>query len=111
MAKAIRSTKKAVVKKTAPTKRVKKATAQPLRANPDRVDTATIKRLVAEAERGIPEQKLRRRGRPSIGEEASSAYSVRLPDELVALADERSSIEGVTRGETVRRALIEYLTK
>ena len=30
-------------------------------------------RLVAEAERGIPEQKLRRRGRPSMGEETSSA--------------------------------------
>ena len=58
-----------------------------------------------------PEQKLRRRGRPSIGEGASSAYSVRLPDELVALADERSAMDGVTRGETVRRALIDYLTR
>lgn len=74
-------------------------------------DAATVLRLVADAERGISEQKLRRRGRPSIGEEASSAYSVRLPDELVALVDERSAMDEVTRGETVRRALIEYLTK
>lgn len=104
MPRAIRSTirlqpAKAVVKKATPRKRIKK------------VDAATIDRLVAEAERGIPEQKLRRRGRPSIGEEASSTYSVRLPDELVALVDERSAMDGVTRGETVRRALIEYLTK
>lgn len=112
MAKEIRPTK-AVVKKAAPRKRIKKASAQPVRpnANPDRVNAATIARLVAEAERGIPERRLRRRGRPSIGEEASSAYSVRLPDELVALVDERSAMDEVTRGETVRRALIEYLTK
>ena len=101
---AIRSTirlqpAKAVVKKATPRKRIKK------------VDAATIDRLVAEAERGIPEQKLRRRGRPSIGEEASSTYSVRLPDELVTLVDERSAVDGITRGETVRRALIAYLTK
>lgn len=51
------------------------------------------------------------RGRPPIGDEASSAYSVRLPDELVALVDERSAMDGVPRGETIRRALIEYLTK
>ena len=45
------------------------------------------------------------------GEDAASTYSVRLPDDLVALADERSSMDGVSRGETIRRALIEYLTK
>lgn len=118
MAREIRSTNrtqpaKAVVRKAAPRKRIKSAIAKPVRpnANPDRPDAATIARLVAEAERGISEQKLRRRGRPSIGEEASSAYSVRLPDELVALVDERSAMDEVTRGETVRRALIEYLTK
>lgn len=79
-------------------------------ATDDHVDEATVARLVAEIENGIPEAKLRRRGRPTIGDEASSAYSVRLPDELVALVDERSAIEGVSRGETIRRALIEYLT-
>jgi len=36
--------------------------------------------------------------------------ATRLPDDLVTLADERSEIDGVTRGETIRRALIEYLT-
>ena len=77
----------------------------------DEVDEATIDRLVAEAEEGIPEEKLRRRGRPSIGPEASSTYSVRLPDDLVALVDERSAAEGVSRGETMRRALIDYLTQ
>lgn len=77
---------------------------------PDDVDEATIKRLVIEAEEGIPEEKLRRRGRPSIGQEASSTYSVRLPDDLAALADERSAMDGVSRGETMRRALIQYLT-
>ena len=75
------------------------------------VDAKTMERLVDEAERGIPERTLRGRGRPPIGDEASSAYSVRLPDELVALVDERSAMDGVPRGQTIRRALIEYLTK
>ncbi len=78
---------------------------------PETVDEGTIARLVAEAEEGIPAKKLRRRGRPAIGEDASSTYSVRLPDDLVTLTDERSAIDGVSRGETIRRALIEYLTK
>ncbi|ANW67325.1 hypothetical protein BCA37_00135 [Mycobacterium sp. djl-10] len=68
-------------------------------------------RLAAEAEHGFPPEKLRRRGRPSIAEDASSTYSVRLPNDLVTLTDERSAIDGVSRGETIRRALIEYLTK
>ena len=70
-----------------------------------------IDRIAAEAERGIPEEKLRRRGRPSIGEDASSTYSVRIPDDLVVLVDQRSELDGITRGETIRRALIDYLTK
>jgi hypothetical protein len=78
---------------------------------PESVSEETIARLVAEAEAGIPAEKLRRRGRPAIGNEAASTYSVRLPDDLVSLADERSEIDSVTRGETIRRALIEYLTK
>ncbi|ALL56288.1 hypothetical protein B586_20095 [Mycobacterium haemophilum DSM 44634] len=81
------------------------------RPRPESVDEKTIARLVAEAENGIPAEKLRRRGRPAIGDEAASTYSVRLPDDLVTLADERSEIDSVTRGETIRRALIEYLTK
>lgn len=76
-----------------------------------RVDDATVDRLVAEFESGIPEEKLRRRGRPPIGDEAASTYSVRLPDDLVTLVDTRSELEGVSRGETIRRALVEYLTK
>ena len=78
---------------------------------PDDPDEETIERLAAEAEQGVPSEKLRRRGRPSIGEDASSSYSVRLPVDLVTLTDERSALDGVSRGETIRRALIEYLTK
>jgi len=74
------------------------------------LDSAGVDRLVAEAEAGIPEEKLRRRGRPSIGDEAASTYSVRLPDDLVTLVDARAELEGVSRGETIRRALVEYLT-
>jgi hypothetical protein len=81
------------------------------RPRPESVDEETIARLVAEAEDGIPAEKLRRRGRPAIGDEAASTYSVRLPDDLVTLTDERSEIDHVTRGETIRRALIDYLTK
>lgn len=75
------------------------------------VDEETIARLLAEAEKGIPAEKLRRRGRPAIGDEAARPFSIRLPDDLIALADERSRIDSVSRGETIRRALIEYLTK
>lgn len=89
-------------------RRMKVSDARPL---PESVDEHTIARLVAEAESGIPAEKLRRRGRPAIGNEAASTYSVRLPDDLVTLVDGRSDIDGVTRGETIRRALIEYLTK
>lgn len=105
--------KKAVKKKAAPQKSVRKMQALSPAAGVllDRLDDKTVDRLVAEAERGIPAEKLRRRGRPSIGTDASSTYSVRLPDELVALVDERSAMDGLSRGETVRRALIEYLTK
>ncbi|CAA0124237.1 Uncharacterised protein [Mycolicibacterium vanbaalenii] len=78
---------------------------------PSDLDEETIERLAAEAEDGVPPEKLRRRGRPSIAEDASSTYSVRLPIGLVTLTDERSAIDGVSRGETIRRALIEYLTK
>ncbi|SIG02615.1 hypothetical protein [Mycobacteroides abscessus] len=78
---------------------------------PSDLDEETIERLAAEAEQGVPPEKLRRRGRPSIGEDASSTYSVRLPIDLVTLTDERSAIDGVSRGETIRRALVEYLTK
>jgi hypothetical protein len=100
-------------KKVVPRKTTKKASAGPSRSDAlaAQVDAKTIERLVDEAERGIPQRKLRGRGRPPIGDEASSAYSVRLPDELVALVDERAAIDGVARGETIRRALIEYLTR
>jgi Ribbon-helix-helix protein, copG family len=77
---------------------------------PETVEDDVIARLAAEAEKGIPVEKLRRRGRPLIGNEVSSTYSVRLPDDLVALTDERSELDGVSRGETIRRALIAYLT-
>ena len=75
------------------------------------VSEDTIERSVAEAEDGIPAEKLRRRGRPAIGDEAASTSSVRLPDDLETLADGRFEIDGVTRGETIRRTLIEYLTE
>jgi len=81
------------------------------RRPPSDPDEETIERLAAEAEHGVPPEKLRRRGRPSIAEDASSTYSVRLPIDLVTLTDERSAIDEVSRGETIRRALIEYLTK
>jgi len=105
--------KKAIKKKATPRTGVRRtrSSLQAPKALPDHVDPKTIERLAEEAERGIPVDKLRRRGRPSIGADASSTYSVRLPDELIALADERSAMDGVTRGETVRRALIDYLTK
>jgi hypothetical protein len=110
--------------KKVPVKKVRSSTMRPVSSTPQQlvqvrdqrplaesVDEDTIARLVTEAEDGIPAEKLRRRGRPAIGDEAASTYSVRLPDDLVTLADGRSEIDGVTRGETIRRALIEYLTK
>lgn len=96
------------------TKPIKKARAKKVvhksASQPDGL-ARLINRLAAEVEQGIPEEKLRRRGRPSIGDDASSSYSVRLPDDLIALVDQRSAMDGISRGETIRRALIDYLTK
>lgn len=96
------------------TKPIKKAQAKKVvsksASQPDGL-VRLINRLAAEVEQGIPEEKLRRRGRPSIGDDASSSYSVRLPDDLIALVDQRSAMDGISRGETIRRALIDYLTK
>ncbi|MBJ7401663.1 MAG: hypothetical protein JHC67_15590, partial [Mycolicibacterium sp.] len=91
MTNGIEPTKKArarkVVKKAQPRKRLQKVAVVPSRSSllPNRVDAKTIERLVAEAERGIGAEKLRRSGRPSIGDGASSTYSSRLPDDLVLL--------------------------
>lgn len=116
-----RGAKEAPAKKALSATRIRRpqVNASPARATrqtfrrplPESVDEHTIARLVAEAEAGIPAEKLRRRGRPAIGDQAASTYSVRLPDDLVTLVDVRSGIDRVTRGETIRRALIEYLTK
>lgn len=58
-----------------------------------------------------PDEKLQRRGHPPIGADAVSTYSVRLPDDLVKLADEKAAMEDRTRSELIREALMDYLTR
>jgi len=41
----------------------------------------------------------------------SVQLSASVPDDLVALVGGRPALDGITRGESVRRVLIEYLTE
>lgn len=75
----------------------------------ENVDEGTIERLVEEAENGVAEEKLRRP--PSLGTDASGMYSMTLPDDLMALVDERAALQDRTRSELVCEALVDYLTR
>ncbi len=79
------------------------------RTLPEQVDDATIARLVEQVETGETLARLRRRGRPPLAGSASKVYSIRLPEGLITSADARAAVEGITRSELVRRALIDYL--
>ena len=68
-----------------------------------------IDRLAAEAEAGYATQRLRRRGRPPLGDGPSEGVPVRMDPELRARLDDRAADEDITASELIRRALRAYL--
>lgn len=68
-----------------------------------------IDRLVTEAETGYAPERLRKRGRPPLGEGPSEVVPVRMDPELRARLDSRAAHEATTASELIRRALRAYL--
>ncbi len=68
-----------------------------------------LDRLAAEAEAGYAPERLRRRGRPPLGEGPSEVVPVRMDPELRARLDDRAADEAITASELIRRALRAYL--
>lgn len=77
------------------------------------ITDALVTQFATEAEAGYPIAAVRprRRGRPALaaGEGASDALPVRLDSALRSALNARSEADHVSAGETVRRALREYL--
>jgi len=68
-----------------------------------------LNRLATEAEAGYAPERLRRRGRPPLGEGPSEVVPVRMDRELRARLDDRADDEAITASEVIRRALRAYL--
>ena len=73
------------------------------------VTDAVVERLAERAERGLAHARLRRRGRPPLGEAAAKVAQVRLPPDLSAALAERAEREGAAPSTIIREALREYL--
>lgn len=65
---------------------------------------------VAEAEAGYDVEQLRRRGRPTRGEQAAQVVPVRFTDDEISLLMERAGREHLNRSEAIRRAVREWAT-
>lgn len=65
---------------------------------------------VAEAEAGYDAEQLRKRGRPTRGEQAAQVVPVRFTDEEIALLMQRADREHLNRSEAIRRAVREWTT-
>ncbi len=72
---------------------------------------AVIERLADRAERGYERGRLRRRGRPPLGEMAAKVTQVRLPPDLSVALAERAAREGTAPSAIIREALREYLSR
>lgn len=73
------------------------------------VTEAEVRAWADEAEQGYDITKLRKRGRPALGDGPSSVVPVRLDDSLEAALQARAEAEHVSRSEVIREALREYL--
>lgn len=65
---------------------------------------------VAEAEAGYDVEQLRKRGRPTRGEQAAQVVPVRFTDEEISLLMQRADREHLNRSEAIRRAVREWTT-
>ncbi|MHB1067746.1 MAG: ribbon-helix-helix domain-containing protein [Candidatus Nanopelagicales bacterium] len=58
-----------------------------------------------EAEKGFDVEGLRRRGRPRLGDGASTVIPVRMDDELLDALNEKAEHDGMSRSEAIREAV------
>lgn len=65
---------------------------------------------VAEAEAGYDVEQLRKRGRPTRGEQAAQVVPVRFTDEEISSLMQRADREHLNRSEAIRRAVREWTT-
>ena len=70
-----------------------------------------IERLAARAERGLPHARLRRRGRPPLGDAPARVTQVRLPPALSDALTARAARDGTAPSAVIREALREYLSR
>jgi uncharacterized protein (DUF4415 family) len=69
------------------------------------IDDALIEEWADEAERGYPINRLRKRGRPAVGEGPSTVIQVRVDGDLLKALTRRADREHVNRSEAVRAAI------
>lgn len=74
------------------------------------VAEAQIDEWVAEAERGYPVERLRRRGRRPIGEKAGAVVPVRMDPALLAALSERAQRDQISRSEVIRAAVRAWIS-
>lgn len=65
---------------------------------------------VAEAEAGYDVEQLRKRGRPTRGEQPAQVVPVRFTDEEISSLMQRADREHLNRSEAIRRAVREWAT-
>ena len=70
-----------------------------------------VERLVERAERGLEHARLRRRGRPPLGEAAAKVAQVRLPPDLSEALAKRAERDRTAPSAVIREALREYLSR
>ena len=70
-----------------------------------------IEQLAQRAERGLAHARLRRRGRPPLGEAAAKVAQVRLPPALSEALAARAARDGTAPSTIIREALREYLSR
>lgn len=64
----------------------------------------------AEAERGYPLERLRRRGRRPIGDEPGAVVPVRMDPALLAALNERAERDQLSRSEAIRAAVRAWIS-
>ena len=75
------------------------------------VTDEVIDRLAGRAERGFEHARLRRRGRPPLGEAAAKVAQVRLPPEMAEALAKRAKRDRTAPSAVIREALREYLAR
>ena len=83
-----------------------------LRLNCEQISTLPqrVPAVKSEAEAGYDVEQLRKRGRPTRGEQAAQVVPVRFTDEEISSLMQRADREHLNRSEAIRRAVREWTT-